>query len=120
MTLRLTNEEQAALQERATCEGISVQEAARQAIRAYLAREDRRERVLTAGKWVADHHADALGRLGEHGVQDWNALSSVFKAGETCCVPLVARWAPLRLTDAKTGSTYTQRAWTGGVFGCSG
>lgn len=65
MTLRLTDEEQAALQERATIEGISMQEAARQAVRAYVAREDRRERVLAAGRWVAEHHAEALRRLGE-------------------------------------------------------
>jgi predicted transcriptional regulator len=56
MTLRLTDEEQAALQERATIEGITMQEAARQAVRAY---------VLAAGKWVAEHHADALRRLGK-------------------------------------------------------
>ena len=65
MTLRLTDEEQAALQERATTEGISMQDAARKAVRAYVAQQDHRERVLAAGKWVAEHHAEALKRLGE-------------------------------------------------------
>jgi hypothetical protein len=36
MTLRLTDEEQAALRERARLEGISMQEAARRAVREYI------------------------------------------------------------------------------------
>jgi predicted transcriptional regulator len=63
--IRLTDEEKAALQKRATIEGIPIQDAARRAVRAYVAREDRRERVLVAGKWVAEHHAEAFKRLAE-------------------------------------------------------
>lgn len=48
MTLRLTNEEQAALQRRADLDGISMQEAARQAVREYVARAEHRDRVSRA------------------------------------------------------------------------
>ena len=65
VTLRLSEEEQNALQERAATEGISMQDVARKAVRAYLASEDRQERILAAGKWVAENHADALMRLGK-------------------------------------------------------
>jgi predicted transcriptional regulator len=65
ITIRLNDEEKAALQKRATIEGISIQDAARRAVRAYVAREDRRERVLVAGKWVTEHHAEAIRRLAE-------------------------------------------------------
>lgn len=65
MTLRLTDEEQAALQARAAAEGISMQEAARKAVRAYVANGNHRERVLAAGRWVIEHDAEALKRLGE-------------------------------------------------------
>ncbi len=64
-TLRLSEEEQDALQERAATEGISMQDVARKAVRAYLASEDRRERILAAGKWVTENHADVLMRLGK-------------------------------------------------------
>jgi predicted transcriptional regulator len=50
MTLRLTDDEQTALRERAALEGISMQDAARQAIRDYVARRA---------------HQDALDRLGQ-------------------------------------------------------
>ena len=65
MTLRLTDEEQAALRERAAAEGISMQDAARRAVREYVARGTHRERVAAAARHVADAHADALRRLGE-------------------------------------------------------
>jgi len=65
MTLRLTDEEQAALQERAKAEGISMQEAARRAVRDYVARGDHRDRVEAAMGRVMTAHADALRRLGE-------------------------------------------------------
>lgn len=65
MTLRLTEDEQAALRERAEAEGISMQEAARRAVRDYVVRGQHRERVSAAAKRVIDAHADALRRLGE-------------------------------------------------------
>lgn len=64
MTLRLTDEEQAALRARAEAEGISMQEAARQAVREYVARGQHRARVSAAAERVTDAHADALDRLG--------------------------------------------------------
>jgi hypothetical protein len=64
MTLRLTDDEHQALRERAEAEGISMQDAARQAIRAYVARGAHRERVSEAARRVMEAHADALDRLG--------------------------------------------------------
>lgn len=65
MTLRLTDEEQAALRERARREGISMQDAARRAVRDYVARGEHRDRVAAAAKRVQTAHAEALERLGE-------------------------------------------------------
>ncbi len=65
MTLRLTDDEQAALRERAEAEGISMQEAARRAVREFVARGEHRDRVSAAARRVMDQHADALRRLGE-------------------------------------------------------
>jgi predicted transcriptional regulator len=64
MTLRLTDEEQAALQRRADRDGISMQEAARQAVREYVARAEHRDRVSRAAERVTEVHAEALERLG--------------------------------------------------------
>ena len=64
MTLRLTEDEQTALRERAEAEGISMQEAARRAVRDYVAHGRHRDRVSAAAKRVTDAHADALERLG--------------------------------------------------------
>jgi hypothetical protein len=64
MTLRLTEAEQAALRERAEAEGISMQEAARRAVREYVERGRHRDRVGSAAKRVMDAHAEALDRLG--------------------------------------------------------
>lgn len=64
MTLRLTDEEQAALRERAAAEGISMQDAARRAIRDYVARRQHRDRVAAAAELITNAHADALDRLG--------------------------------------------------------
>jgi len=64
MTLRLTEEEQAALRERAEAEGISMQEAARRAVRDYVARGHHRDRVHAAADRITHAHADALERLG--------------------------------------------------------
>ncbi len=65
MTLRLTDDEQAALRERAAAEGISLQDAARQAVRAYVAAGQHRDRVSAAARRVIRTHADALERLGQ-------------------------------------------------------
>ena len=65
MTLRLTEAEQASLRERAAAEGISMQEAARRAVRAYVERSQHQTRVSEASQRVREAHADALRRLGE-------------------------------------------------------
>lgn len=65
MTLRLTDTEQDALRERAATEGISMQDAARRAVREYVTRGEHRDRVGYAARRVIDAHADALRRLGE-------------------------------------------------------
>jgi hypothetical protein len=64
MTLRLTEQEQAALRDCAEREGISMQDAARQAVRDYVARRHHRDRVAAAAQRVKHAHADALDRLG--------------------------------------------------------
>jgi hypothetical protein len=64
MTLRLTDEEHAALRERAGAEGISMQEAARRAVRDYVERGQHRDRVQAAAGRITEAHADALERLG--------------------------------------------------------
>ena len=64
MTLRLTDDELARLRERAKAEGISMQEAARRAVRDYIARGQHRDRVVSAAMRVMEAHADALDRLG--------------------------------------------------------
>jgi predicted transcriptional regulator len=64
MTLRLTDDEQVALRERADAEGVSMQEAARRAVREYVARGQHRDRVSAAAQRVMKAHADALERLG--------------------------------------------------------
>ena len=65
MTLRLTDAEQEALKARAEAEGISMQEAARRAVREFVARSDHRDRVSSAADLIMDTHSDALRRLGE-------------------------------------------------------
>jgi hypothetical protein len=65
MTLRLTDEEQAALRDRAAHEGISMQDAARRAVREYIRRGEHRDRVASAARRVTNAHADALERLGQ-------------------------------------------------------
>ena len=65
MTLRLTEDEQAALRERAEAEGISMQEAARRAVREYVVHGRHRDRVSAAAGRAMDMHAEALRRLGE-------------------------------------------------------
>ena len=65
MTLRLTEDEQAALRERAGSEGISMQEAARKAVREYIGRGKHQDRVSAAARRVIAVHAEALERLGQ-------------------------------------------------------
>lgn len=65
MTLRLTDGERAALRERAALDGVSMQEAARRAVREFVARRDHQDRVGTAAAAVMQSHAEALRRLGE-------------------------------------------------------
>ncbi len=65
MTLRLTEDEHAALRQRAEREGISMQDAARRAVRDYVARGEHRDRVAEAADRVKAAHAEALRRLGE-------------------------------------------------------
>jgi hypothetical protein len=65
MTLRLTDDEQLALRERAEVEGISMQDAARRAVREYVARGQHRERVTAAAERVIAAHREALDRLGQ-------------------------------------------------------
>lgn len=60
MTLRLTDDEQAALRDQAEAEGVSMQEAARRAIREYVARRAHQERVTAAADLISAVHADAL------------------------------------------------------------
>jgi hypothetical protein len=64
MTLRLTDDEQAALRDRARAEGISMQEAARRAVRSYVSQGAHRDRVSAAAERVMEAHAEAIDRLG--------------------------------------------------------
>lgn len=64
MTLRLSDDEHAALREVAARDGISMQDAARRAVRDYVERRDHQRRVATAAARVSAAHADALDRLG--------------------------------------------------------
>jgi plasmid stability protein len=64
MTLRLDEDDQQALRQRAAAEGISMQDAARRAIREYLARTEHRSRVSSATELIVGVHADAIERLG--------------------------------------------------------
>ncbi len=65
MTLRLTETEQDALRGRAEAEGISMQDAARRAVREFVNRGQHRDRVGATANRIIDSHADALRRLGE-------------------------------------------------------
>ncbi len=65
MTLRLTEQEHVALKELADVEGISMQEAARRAVRELIERHRHRARVESAAKVILVNHEEALRRLGE-------------------------------------------------------
>ena len=64
MTLRLTDAEQMALRERAAADGVSMQDAARQAVRDYVTRRAHEDRVGAAADRVLDVHAEVIDRLG--------------------------------------------------------
>jgi predicted nucleic acid-binding protein len=64
ITVQLNHDEQLALQERAVAQGISVDDAARQAILEYVERGRHAERVGEAADLVIAAHADAIDRLG--------------------------------------------------------
>ena len=51
MTLRLTDEERHALRERAALDGVSMQEAARRAVREFVARRDLRTASALRPSW---------------------------------------------------------------------
>ncbi len=63
MTLRLTDEEHAALLERSCLDGIYVQEAVQRAIREYISRSEHRDRDSAAAEHIMDAHDDALHQL---------------------------------------------------------
>jgi plasmid stability protein len=65
MTLRLTPDESAALRARAQREGRSMQAVARDAVRQYVADNDRRELLDEVLDEELPRYAEALERLGE-------------------------------------------------------
>lgn len=65
MTLRLTEQEAAALRSRAQREGRSMQDVARQAVREYIDRTSRRELLDRVLEEDLPRYAEALERLGE-------------------------------------------------------
>ena len=85
MTLRLTDDEQAALRERAAAEGISLQDAARQAVRASVAAGQHRDPVSAAALLdsVVNNHAliDGNKRLGWLSAAVFLELNGVRAAG---------------------------------------
>lgn len=65
MTLRLTDDEAAALRRRAELEGRSMQEVARHAVREYIERASRRELLDHVLDDELPRYAEALERLGQ-------------------------------------------------------
>jgi predicted transcriptional regulator len=65
MTLRLDEQETAALRARAEHEGRSMQEVARQAVRDYIDRSSRRDLLDAVLDEQLPRYAEALRRLGE-------------------------------------------------------
>jgi predicted transcriptional regulator len=65
MKIRLSDEEQEGLEACASYLGISIQDAARQAIREYIERFDNRAQVAGATDLILSVHADAIKRLGQ-------------------------------------------------------
>lgn len=65
MTLRLSEKEQRALKKRAERDGVSMQDAARRAIREYLDNSEHTKRVIDAAKQIMKVHAEAIEQLGD-------------------------------------------------------
>ncbi len=65
MTLRLDQEETEALRHRAELEGRSMQDVARQAVRDYIERNGKRERLDHVLDRELPRYAEALERLGQ-------------------------------------------------------
>ena len=65
MTLRLSEKEQRALKKRAERDGVSMQDAARRAIREYLDNSEHTTRVVDAAKQIMKVHAEAIEQLGD-------------------------------------------------------
>ena len=63
MTLRLSEKEQRALKKRAERDGVSMQDAARRAIREYLDNSEHTTRVIDAAKQIMKVHAKAIEQL---------------------------------------------------------
>lgn len=65
MTLRLSKTEQQQLKRAAKARGISMQDAARTAVREWVIQVDHNSRIDDAAELIMKVHADALRRLGE-------------------------------------------------------
>lgn len=65
MTSRLDAQVHESLKKLAAAQGISMQDAARRAIRDYVSRSEHRSRVTSATDRILDVHAEAIERLGE-------------------------------------------------------
>jgi ABC-type uncharacterized transport system substrate-binding protein len=65
MTLRLSQSEQQELRKAAKAQGISMQEAARTAVREWVVRVDHHSRIDNAAEHIMQIHGEALRRLGE-------------------------------------------------------
>ncbi len=65
MTLRLTDDETAALRAQAAREGRSMQEIARAAVSEYISRRGTKQLVEDELKYVVSEYAEALDRLGK-------------------------------------------------------
>lgn len=65
MTLRLTDTEAEGLRARAELEGRSMQDVAREAVREYVERRSRRERIDAVLDSELPRYAEALERLGQ-------------------------------------------------------
>ena len=63
MTLRLSEKDQRALKKRAERDGVSMQDAARRAIREYLDNSEHTSRVIDAAKQIMKVHAEAIEQL---------------------------------------------------------
>jgi len=65
MTLRLPKSEQQQFKKAAKAQGLSMQVAARTALREWVVRVDHHSRVDNAAELIIQLHGDALRRLGE-------------------------------------------------------